>query len=1252
MRERRVLWRVLTIVLSVVFTPPGLVVGAVGFTAVPIPTTDEITRVQGNHVYVYWIEKKNNRDVAFGRISASGELGRAGLGEQILGPSTMGPDGSFWYYSIGLGLHRIEPSSAGVTTRWGEVKWSDGTEVAWNSTAMAVTDDGVYLGGGTPLSSSPYASVFQGPASWGSYSMKKSLNAGTRFVGDMIADAGIMGSADGTLATTQAELTHFQKSIDNKAIRSWDIGMTLGRPFIAEFVFGFSRSKALYVADSVPVGGPGERLHTTEVIEFSANPLSARKVYPASSAQISAIGDGVVDADYNLWFPAKRGSQWFVVQISENGVVTEHLPPASAGPPDDTNPEVTLGPNGTLWYASKKAAQLVRIRRNCTPPLIVANPINTTAVAGTAELAVTATSSNGALNYQWYVGASGNTQSPTGTNSTRLQLTNVTAATSYWVKVFDVCGQVDSGAAVVTPAATCSVPSIQSQPANASVVAGGAATLSVSASGGGVLQYQWYRGPRGNTATPMPSTTAQLTLANVTSPGTYWVRVTNSCGFVDSNEAVVSISAACPAMSSRNTFISYSDPVSGCSEASGECRSGVPVNFSAVTFNYSFDCSLHTFTWFLADVVIGRGRVMSYAFPGPGRFHVTLVVANSQQTFTTSADVPVTGPENSGSRRRAITRPPGGGGSCVAPAITTQPVSQSVASGATAALSVAASGTGPFTYQWFSGTSGDTSSPVSGATASSFTTPAVSGSRSFWARVSNSCGTVDSATATITLLNNCVSPMITTQPAGASVANGATATLSVSATGAGPLSYQWYSGQSGDVSSPVAGATGAAFTTAAIIETRYFWVRITNTCGSVDSATAVVSVVSSSSTQPFRLNSTTGGVQSFPQVTGIAFERSASPKYGFGATWYSNSAVLAQIVSAQGGSIGSERTISSHPVLQGTQYSLSTSYGGAGGSEAFGLSWNTTSAGAQTPPLGSGLLSLYDETGTRTLATTCVQFDCSATQQGYGGYSKVSMSDEGRMLVTWIVLDRNTCWVEGNWFNLVSHVYGLHFKVAQQANCTLDLGRYAVDAWSNDSLFIVWRSGTELKGQRFENELVPRTSEFVITGGVYNDGRYLFPDVACQPNGDCLVVWTNWDTSTQTAIPVYGRIYDAGGTPRGDSFMISSTGAGTAPPEIPTETQFLSAHAAALPDGDFIVSFTRSGASRSSTWDGVVAQRISKDGLRRGAPIRVRDEPSGTVAYREDIAATADGSFMVVWEEGVGNDTDIWGRIYGPGFGR
>ena len=75
--------------------------------------------------------------------------------------------------------------------------------------------------------------------------------------------------------------------------------------------------------------------------------------------------------------------------------------------------------------------------------------------------------------------------------------------------------------------------------------------------------------------------------------------------------------------------------------------------------------------------------------------------------------------------------------------------SQSVTSGQSATLTATPGGNGPFHYQWYSGHSGITSSPISGATGSTLKTPAITAPSEFWVRITNACGSRDSATATV-----------------------------------------------------------------------------------------------------------------------------------------------------------------------------------------------------------------------------------------------------------------------------------------------------------------------------------------------------------------------------------------------------------------------------------------------------------------------------------------------------------------------
>jgi DNA/RNA endonuclease G (NUC1) len=179
-------------------------------------------------------------------------------------------------------------------------------------------------------------------------------------------------------------------------------------------------------------------------------------------------------------------------------------------------------------------------------------------------------------------------------------------------------------------------------------------------------------------------------------------------------------------------------------------------------------------------------------------------------------------------------------GASVGPSISQNPQSQTIASGQTATLTVVASGTAPLTYQWYQGAAGVTTTPV-GTNSSSFTTPALTATTSYWARVTNSQGSADSTAATITVGAQVVAPSISQNPQSQTIASGQTATLTVAALGTAPLSYQWYQGATGVTTTPV-GTNSPSFTTPALTATTSYWARVSNAGGFADSAAAVITV--------------------------------------------------------------------------------------------------------------------------------------------------------------------------------------------------------------------------------------------------------------------------------------------------------------------------------------------------------------------------------------------------------------------------
>ncbi len=227
---------------------------------------------------------------------------------------------------------------------------------------------------------------------------------------------------------------------------------------------------------------------------------------------------------------------------------------------------------------------------------------------------------------------------------------------------------------------------------------------------------------------------------------------------------------------------------------------------------------------------------------------------------------------------RAIQTVYGSAPVCTQPSITTQPVGTSINSGQSATLSVAASGTTPFSYQWYIGTPPTTTSPVGGATSSSVNVSPTS-TTSYWVRVTNSCGSTNSNAATVTVNASCPAVAVGT-PTATQISGGFQLSVSASTgTGGGTLTYNWFAGG-------VFVGGGNPITVNPSSQTSYT-VKVTNGCG--NSATSAPVTVTPSSTCP----AVTVGTPTATKVSnGFQLSVSASTGTGGGSltfSWFAGS---------------------------------------------------------------------------------------------------------------------------------------------------------------------------------------------------------------------------------------------------------------------------------------------------------------------------------------------------------------------------
>jgi gliding motility-associated-like protein len=382
------------------------------------------------------------------------------------------------------------------------------------------------------------------------------------------------------------------------------------------------------------------------------------------------------------------------------------------------------------------------------------------------------------------------TQASFATNTGTITV-NPNAGTTYTiVSVSDAngCSNRGTGSAVIT---LHNAVTIGRQPSSVTVCDGTVATLSVSASGTGII-YQWF-----NAAGAISGATAAT--YTTTAAGVYYVVATGTCNAVTSSNAVVSVnplpqgsligSAICAGSTSGAT-LTFTSSVAGTGPYTVVYNNGT----STITVN---------------NVVSG------VAFP-------VSVIPGVTTGYTLVSVTDVTG----------CTRTSGFTGAAASITINPRPTavlsgSQAICANGTATLSVAMTGTAPFVVTLNDGTQATFATnsgtiTVNPNAATTYTIASVTDA--------NGCSNVGTGSAVITL-NTPIS--ITANPANTTVCSGTVATLSVVAGGTG-ITYQWF-----NAAGAITGATAATYTTTA---SGTYYVVVGGACGSVTSGNAVVTV--------------------------------------------------------------------------------------------------------------------------------------------------------------------------------------------------------------------------------------------------------------------------------------------------------------------------------------------------------------------------------------------------------------------------
>lgn len=422
------------------------------------------------------------------------------------------------------------------------------------------------------------------------------------------------------------------------------------------------------------------------------------------------------------------------------------------------------------------------------PTAVSASASPTTLCSG-SSLTLTSTAT-GATGYSW--------TGPNGFTSTSQNPASITTGTAsagiYTVVASNACGSTTATTAVVTinttPTAVSATPSATILCAGSSLTLTGAAT---SATG-----YSW-SGPNGFTSTdqnPAPITTSTA------SSGIYTLAASNTCGTTTATTATISIG-------SGPTSVSANAPASVCEGGS------------------------------LTLTGIATGAT-SYLWTGPDGFTSTDLNPAAITATTLSAGIYSLTATNGCSSTSATTG-----------TVTVNTLPSAVSANASAtlvcvgtSLTLTGAATGATSYSW-SGPNSYTSTDLNPAAIN--TTTLSSGIYTLTA--TNTCGNTTATTAAVTVDNGPIA--VTATPSATIVCDGATFTLTGTATGA--TGYSW-SGPNGFTSTALSPAAFTVNTASAGIYT----LTATNACGNTSATTSSISV-----------NTAPSGVSATPSATTV-----------------------------------------------------------------------------------------------------------------------------------------------------------------------------------------------------------------------------------------------------------------------------------------------------------------------------------------------------------------------------------------------
>lgn len=403
------------------------------------------------------------------------------------------------------------------------------------------------------------------------------------------------------------------------------------------------------------------------------------------------------------------------------------------------------------------------------------------------------------------------------------------------------------------------------------------------------------------------------------------------------------------------------------------------------------------------------------------------------------------------------------------------------------------------------------------------------------------------------------------------------------------------------------------------------------------------------------INGNTAGAQNGPAVASDARGNFIVvwTTYGQDGDAATEGNIMAQLFSSTGQTIGGEFRVNPYTIGNQSDPAVAMDFEGN-----FVITW---SGEGEIRPGGSGTgvdtygiyASVYDSQGKIVqLPNNQTYFHVNTFYDGVQRSPSVAMDNNGNFVVAWSSWGQDTALDDGVYFQRFQTVADVPQPIGNEtiANLTTkgrqDRPSVAMDGTTN--FIIVWMgeaandTGWGIRGQRFDkNGNRIGASEFKLNTYAINDQA--FPQVAMDPKGDFVSVWTSLDQDG-SGFGIFGRRYNADGTPGAavESQINVTSKNWQWNPSVDMDSS-----------GNYTVTWQSMGQDNLPTINyGIYARMYKADGTDylnpAGVPygeFRVNRTVTGD-QVEPAIAVDSKNNFVVVWTGPDANGTGIWGHLY------